>query len=303
MSKIKTKVSREANFIYHMLSVSKCGYDNEYGQKYSSMHKADDLKILKDNEKMITVKGGEHVGELYTFFVAIPASLDAEAAGYYKSLKNIFEAGDIDENLNQYVSLYSELLYTDLDKTTEIFMRLKPQLLAMSNIMISNYDIYCSKIWEKSREELQAYSNGIQKAFENDNICSKLEKLTGISLGYDFIASFCNSLSGGAEAIDISNTQDIFGIGRNYEWAKKFISHEYVIFLFKKSFPKSLFTLQNWKCIESLAEFYLKQTIGLDLEYFEDLKDIIVFYEEECKLSPNVTALELFDKATRIYAV
>jgi hypothetical protein len=82
-----------------MLSVSRCGYDNEYGQKYLSIHSTNDLKILKDNEKFITVSGGEHCGELYWFFIAIPSSIDSEAVEYYNLLKDLFIIDDIDKNI------------------------------------------------------------------------------------------------------------------------------------------------------------------------------------------------------------
>jgi hypothetical protein len=62
MSKIKAVVSKNANYIYHMLSVSKCGYDNPYGDKYLHLHREEDLQALKKWEKHITVRGGEHCG-------------------------------------------------------------------------------------------------------------------------------------------------------------------------------------------------------------------------------------------------
>ena len=99
MNKIKTKVSKETNYIYHMLSVSKCGYDNEYGNKYLSLHSSEDLKILKDNKSLITVKGGEHCGELYHWLVSMPASLDVEAKQYYESLVHLFKTGNVEENI------------------------------------------------------------------------------------------------------------------------------------------------------------------------------------------------------------
>jgi hypothetical protein len=34
-NKIKAKISRETNYVYHMLPVAKCGYDNEYGNNYA----------------------------------------------------------------------------------------------------------------------------------------------------------------------------------------------------------------------------------------------------------------------------
>jgi hypothetical protein len=102
MNKIKTKVSREANYIYHILSVAKCGYDNEYGRKYASYHSFDDLKILKDNETHVTVVGGEHSGKLYWLLVMLPASFDTEALLYYEAIHHHFESNNAEDNIKKY---------------------------------------------------------------------------------------------------------------------------------------------------------------------------------------------------------
>lgn len=47
MSSIKAIISKNSNYIYHMLSVSRCGYDNSYGEKYRKYHDEIDLNILK----------------------------------------------------------------------------------------------------------------------------------------------------------------------------------------------------------------------------------------------------------------
>lgn len=121
MNKIKTKVSRETNFVYHMLSVAKCGYDNEYGTKYAApLHSADDLEVLKKNETLITVKGGEHCGELYWWLVSLPASSDEAASLYYEAFKQEH--------------------HQKSDSITPI-----------CDVMIRNYPIFCDKVWEISK--------------------------------------------------------------------------------------------------------------------------------------------------------
>jgi hypothetical protein len=47
MNKIKMIADRETNYIYHMLSVAKCGYNNDYGAKYRSDYPEEDLVKLK----------------------------------------------------------------------------------------------------------------------------------------------------------------------------------------------------------------------------------------------------------------
>ena len=69
MNKIKMIADRETNYIYHMLSVAKCGYNNDYGAKYRSDYPEEDLVKLKKHESLITCAGGSHWGELYTLML------------------------------------------------------------------------------------------------------------------------------------------------------------------------------------------------------------------------------------------
>ena len=52
--------SRKANYIYHMLSVARCGYDNDYGAKYRGDYPQEDLALLKKHERLMTCAGGIH---------------------------------------------------------------------------------------------------------------------------------------------------------------------------------------------------------------------------------------------------
>ena len=42
MNKIQMTASRETNFIYHMMSVARCGYDNEYGARWRKDYPTED---------------------------------------------------------------------------------------------------------------------------------------------------------------------------------------------------------------------------------------------------------------------
>jgi len=302
VGKIKTKAGLEANFVYHMLSVARCGYDNDYGKEFRGLHPKADLDILKSNEKSITVAGGEHCGELYWHFVSIPASLDSPAVDYYRSLGDLFRSGDAEKNARAYPDFYFSFLPGDegmitkaVKNTLEKYAHLGREIVAMSGAMERNYEIYRLNVWEKTQTVLATYCSGVQALFDKDDVDERLEALIGAQLEGTFTASFCNSVNGGAEAIDISKDQDIFGIGRSYEQAKNFICHEFVVYilkglLFGETFPD--FSL--WKRFEALAEFYLGLA-GLEVRMFaEEMKEIIAFYREERDRNPNATAVELF---------
>lgn len=48
MNKIHFTANKDTNYIFHMLSVAKCGYDNQYGDKYKSLYPNEDLTVLKN---------------------------------------------------------------------------------------------------------------------------------------------------------------------------------------------------------------------------------------------------------------
>lgn len=305
MNKIKTKVSRETNYIYHMLSVAKCGYDNEYGNKYLCQHLPESLKILKDNESLITVKGGEHCGELYHWLISVPASLDTNATLYYKLLEHLFKTGNIEENIMQFESIFKLFLpksnsgFVDMVRDFYNHYIKFEAIIPICEVMIQNYSVYCAVIWESSQKELLPYAKDIEHIFIRNGLSEKLENIIGEKLRTEFIATFCNSLDGGAEAIDISENQDVFGIGRNYEWAEKFISHEFIIYLLKQALANTTAfqALEYWPYTEGLAEFYL--SLAGKSGGFKECQNIIYFYKEMYQLDNTLTAAELYNKAIK----
>ena len=86
MNKIKFTATKDTNYIFHMLSVAKCGYDNAYGEYYRPRYLEKDLMVLKSNEKLLTVSGGEHCGALYAVMVSEPACAEVSAKEYFYSI-------------------------------------------------------------------------------------------------------------------------------------------------------------------------------------------------------------------------
>ena len=303
INKIKTKVSRETNYVFHMLSVAKCGYDNEYGNRYASYHSAEDLKILKDNENFLTVKGGAHVGKLWGLLVAQPATLEIDVLLFYESLGDLFEKGNFEENVKKYKETYKHFLSENEEQLLPMvqgaynaYLQYREAIIMICDVMRRNYSVYCDKIWEKSKGELVPYAKAIEALFNENNMSHTLEKLTNTTLKNDFTATFVNSISGGAEAIDISETLDVFGIGRNYEQNVKFISHEFIIYLLLQVFEDRELFFKYWTYTEGLAEFYLS-LVGIENSHFHEVKKVVEYYKKVYTENNCLSALELFMKA------
>jgi len=293
-----------------MLSVAKCGYDNEYGNKYLSLHLPEDLSLLKSNEFLITVKGAEHCGELYYWLVSVPASLDTEATLFYESLHYLFTTGNVIEYLKRYESLLKLFLPTNdpnfIDSAHEFYNHYSKfdAIVPICEVMIRNYPIYCAKAWKECEREILPYAKSVESTFNQNGLSKKLEDITGESQETEFIATFCNSLNGGAEAIDISVNQHVFRIGSSHEWVVDFISHEYIIYLLKHALAgTSAFKelVKYWLYIEGLAEFYLSLTGKRS--GFSECQHVIDFYNELYQGNNTLTAPELYNKAIDKFAI
>ena len=164
MSIIKAYLSKNANYIYHMLSVSKCGYDNIYGSEYKKFHNTSDLEKLKRMEKYLTVSGGKYSGQLYGICVSIPASIedDDSLEEYFNGIIDLFKNEQPQSNFDLYKNIYQDAfsafdVEVNIDSHEEFFNRYKSLGLAIIDIcriLAKNYIIYCEEIWGKSFKEL-----------------------------------------------------------------------------------------------------------------------------------------------------
>ena len=279
MNKIKFIANRETNYVFHMLSVSKCGYDNSYGDPYKHLYPQEDLAVLKNNEDLLTIRGGEHVGKLM-WIIASGAMGNVPAKELYQECVQKIT----DDEYPQEFSEYKELI------------------LQICNVMIKHYDYYVENIWNIEKEKIEKANLEFQKLFDESDFTVKAEKLLGCKLSQEyFIATMVSSIQGGSEAIvmgaDDDAKQDIFDINKAPLDAFYFIGHEFIIFLLMQELKEvcDFDGLNDWKRFESLAEYYLIQILGNSRGFFDEMKDYIEFYET-CNKEKNLSAVELYKK-------
>ncbi|MBE5779173.1 MAG: hypothetical protein E7331_07570 [Clostridiales bacterium] len=249
MNRIHFEVNPETNYVYHMLSVMKCGYDNAYGAKYRSLYKAEELAVFHKHSALITVKGGEHCGFLHGVMVGQPALGEMSAKDYYQELVDIglmIKGGNIPEGVNE-----SLIPYTDV-------------ILSLSEIMVRHYDQYMEEIWPWERGRIVEYAAVMEKLFQESRFTEKAEEMVGKLGSPCFTATLVSSVEGGAEGINISWEKDVFGIERSPEAEQHFVAHEYIIYLlFEALKDEDAFrSLETWPFTEGLAEYYLKRILG-----------------------------------------
>ena len=273
MNKIRFVANRDTNYVFHMLSVSKCGYDNSYGDYYARLYPQEDLAVLKGHEKLITVCGGEHCGALYGILVCEAASAKLSAKDYYTELLHQVTDNSISNDLLQHSQAICQI----------------------AEVMIRHYDYFIENVWNIEQAKIAAYIPAVQQLFDDRGFAEKAEKAVGIKLSHDyFIATLVTSIENGAEAIDITDEQDVFGIERTPLDAFYFIAHEFIIYLLFNALKEenAFKELNTWSITEGLAEYYLKQILG-DTRFFDAQKNWVAFFEQTNQLN-QLDAVELY---------
>lgn len=269
--------NRETNFVFHMLSVARCGYDNSYGTKYRKDYPEQLLNTLKKHEQLITCSGGNHWGKLYTPLISIPACGSVSAKEYYQEFLRRINSGEAPEYCTDH--------------------RLFLPAAEIADTMSRCYNHYISQIWPNDMVTLETYIAETMPLFERSELSARAEDLVGCNLPAEcFLATMVASTEDGAEAIDISENQDVFGVARAPEWAFRFISHEFIIFLLKRALhgEDAFRRLETWGLTEGLAEYYCKQLTGY--AGFPCVSQYTAFYEEQ-KKNASSSAVELYRKA------
>ena len=135
--------------------------------------------------------------------------------------------------------------------------------VSVCRVMIRHYDDFITNIWPAEKERIGEYIVPLREIFEKNGFTEKAEEAVGVVLPPPwFTAALVSSVDGGAEAIDVSATRDVFGIGRGAEAEAAFISHEFIIYLLKIALKdeNAFRSNETWILTEGLAEYYLKKT-------------------------------------------
>ena len=278
MNKIRFEIEPNVNYLYHMLSVARCGYDNDYGAKYRPLYPAEELAVFSDNSELLTIQGGVHWGKLYSLLIFIPAGYAESLPAYYGELLDICEsirAGSIPEGVDE-----SLVPYTDL-------------IGQLSQILLKHQDSYLRDIFPAERERIAAAIAPVQAWFEAHNFTARAEELVGCELEAEaFTATMVSSVAHGPEAIDLTAEKDLFGIDRNAMDAVYFIGHEFIIYLLKTALREEDAFRGNatWPLTEALAEYYLKRLMG-DTCFFDGQQEWRMFYEQQ---APGLTAVQMY---------
>jgi len=271
MNQIRFAANPDTNYVFHMLSVARVGYDNAYGAAFRADYPAEDLAVLKSYEDMLTVRGGEHCGVLYHMMVVLPARAEQSAREFYAAL--------LDEAINGPVPPDAEVY--------------RPIVADICRVMIRHYDDFISRIWPGQEEAIRRYIPQVAEKFTASDFAARAEAMVGCGLpGEGFTATMVTSVENGAEAIDISPELAVFSIVRHPLDAFYFIGHEFIIYLLKNALKDedAFQSFATWPITEGMAEYYLKRILG-DTRFFNAQRNVVAFLEGQ---NANLPAVELY---------
>ena len=278
MNKIRFEIDPNVNYLYHMLSVARCGYDNDYGAKYRPLYPAEELAVFSDNRELLTIQGGVHWGELYSLLIFNPAGYAESLPDYYGEVLATCEsirAGVIPEWVDEPLIPYTALIGQ------------------LSQILLKHRDAYLRDIFPGERARIAEAIVPVQAWFEAHDFTARAEELVGCELAAEaFTATMVSSVAHGPEAIDLTPEKDLFGIDRSTMDAVYFIGHEFIIYLLKSALREEDAFRSNatWPLTEALAEYYLKRLMG-DTRFFDGQREWRMFYERQ---SPGLTAVQRY---------
>ena len=273
MNELRFAANPDTNYVFHMLSVARVGYDNAYGEGFRQDYPPEDLAVLKQYEDMLTVRGGEHCGALYHMMVVLPACAEQSVKDYYAPL--------LDQAINGPVPPEAEVY--------------RPPVADICRVMIRHYDDYIARIWPGQEAEIRRYIPLVEEKFTASRFAERAVQLLGCGLpGNGFTATMVTSVQNGAEAIDISSELDVFGIVRAPVDAFYFIGHEYIIYLLKNALKDedAFQSFATWPVTEGMAEYYLKRILG-DTRFFTAQRNVVAFLEEQPG-AEGMSAVELY---------
>lgn len=298
--------SRNANYLYHMLSVAKVGYDNDYGNKYSSYHDKKDLEVLSRYSELITVRGGEHCGALYVLMFGLPSSLEdsVDVCDYFRNLKVLLS--DSYENKEEaYLFTFKEMnsrdvRAMDVNHFLSMFTPLSDIIDEISDVLSRNYQVYMDNIWGDEKKKLVESIDIINEKLSKVDYISSWEQLIGGNYDQDYFkVVLCSAIEGGAEAIDIADDKDIFCVPTNMESTLQLISHEIGVYVMLSELGEvpDVRDYDEWAAFESLSAYLNELVYGSQISVWKGDKKYIEYYKKNFEVKKKDGIRQLIDDA------
>lgn len=301
---VKLDYSETVSYIFHMFSVAKVGYDNEYGNDYKALHPSDDLEFLKSIEGDLIVIDGQSKGQLSSLWI-LAASLDTldELELYFSTIHHAIDGEDITEEemvvLNKILAdlqTHGNLVTVDqLIKSLGNYHHATTKTL--SQVFIDNIDIYQSNVQKNEQSKVESYIERFEEEKSLDNRIAALENLVGLTYAEkEFVVQLTNSTADGPNANNTGFDSNQF-YTFDFDVLDEFINNEMIYFMLIQNDEIKKLTKNHSDAniyLESLAEYYNREYYNRNtLSQTQGDETIIEYYKANSELS----AVELFQSA------
>ena len=301
------------NYIFHLLAVAKVGFYSDYADQYKGSVLPEDIAYIQMHGHLLSFGAGSS-GELVPIMISFPSYINLKSKDafeeYFSLLDSGFQTNDFQPFLERYAP-YNERLnawFPIEEEYLRSIAKYKEVIAQLAKIHLRNYASYEKEVWDAEKAKLDNVASKINDYFENRDIISKWEAVTGREFKFgNYYIILCSAIKNGPNANSLGYERNVFYHDARFDYMTQFISHEtgthILIDVLKEVYNSKEF--ENgvlYGGYQSLAKFY--NTIILrnkNLEYsmpnFHD-QEYLEIYDEIYHKNRNINPADLLVKGT-----
>ena len=270
---IEICVESTPNYLFHILSVAKIGYNNDYSEKYTNSLSASDKQTMKTSSRIVEIPSNYE----YNFswlIIFLPGYMNIEGeefTEYYSELMYLFQSRDgsrfgkrykkdLDNARKQFGDFWEYSVLNQLQSATDDDIK---GAAAVCSVIVRNYDSYISEIWTDQEEVLQAKADSLNAFLSDFSPFEIISEQTGEHFDEEkFMVTLCSSIEKGPDAMDLGYNKNLHYYNRDNESLRHFITHELIIryiIPYRNKFYRNYNNINHsllYEVTEMTAEFY-----------------------------------------------
>lgn len=287
------------NFLWHMLAVSRIGYDSEYADRFSETVSPGAVNTLRQCDSRLRFGNGNS-GSLTGLFTSLPSWLRLETRAdfvrYFEIVDRCFQEGSFGFLTTEYPAAdWADPFFRHLpgsrfpqDPEDEASLR------ELRAAYLDSFDAYASLVWPEARTAMVARTEELTAWYGARDYVSAWEKeLTLVFAAPRFEFTLCYSNANGPDYNSLGYSSNLIYYGKPLAATWQFVSHEIGAHLMNELQSKArdegaLRPDCLYRAYESLVMFYNSRLLAPDkLEY--DLppsfyhRRLLALYSDLCR--------------------
>jgi hypothetical protein len=307
---IQAMVEKGVNYIFHLMAVSRVGFDSEYADLYKDSIIPQDLESIQKHRDLLSFGFGSG-GDLVPVIIFIPAYLNLESVQvfeeYFSLINEGIDKGEFGAIFKRYAFHFDKLkIWFSLDLYDQYFHSLEKYhstILTLGEIICRNLPYYENGVWIKEKDEITVTASKINDYFAQINTIIKWEDLTHCEFKFDkFQVVLCSAIKNGPNADSLGYDRVVFFSGRPPDYTRQMISHEVgthlLIDIMKDVNNLGKFEFKTvYGAYECLLKFYNRiiledVNLAYNISEFKEM-EILDIYGEIFNDNPQITPKEL----------